>query len=137
MKVRAIIKAVEKALKEPQEGEILQGVTITGGEPLDQPKAVYDLCRGLFPFTSIFLTTGYMPSDIILKRQLGLLDYIDILCTGPFKIEEICSNQWKGSSNQEITYLTDRGRELLKLPVVPKEVFINPDGSTIETGFTV
>lgn len=134
--IGTIIAALKDALNKPEKGRELQGVTITGGEPLDQYKAIYRLCRELFPITSVFLTTGYTPSEIILRGQLGLLDYLDLLCVGPFVKSEACSNQWKGSSNQRLIYLTDRGKALSKLPIVPKEVFINSDGSTIETGFT-
>lgn len=114
----------------------IDGVTITGGEPLDQFKPVLELCRVLRP-VSIFLTTGYTMARIRQREQDQILSYVDIICTGPFDQSKVCSGEYKGSSNQEIRALTKRGREQLLWPVVSKEVIVSPDGGAIETGFTV
>jgi anaerobic ribonucleoside-triphosphate reductase activating protein len=112
----------------------LDGITITGGEPLDQYEAVLDLCEKLFDKISIFLTTGY---DSIKRDQFRILEVTDILCIGPFEAENICKNDWKGSSNQRVAYLTARGRDQKKMPFVYKECIISPGGRTLETGFHV
>jgi len=113
----------------------IDGVTITGGEPLDQFDATYSLCSKLFGKISIFLTTGYTVGQLIwLKYDINSV--VDILCTGPFREKQICSGSWKGSSNQEIRFLTDLGKKQSKMPVVLKEFHIRPNGSVMETGFS-
>jgi len=126
----------------------LDGVTITGGEPLNQSDTVTELCEKLFDKISIFLITGYDIAQSLIDcvrkyhyptfcHQYRILNNLDILCSGPFKANKICSGEWKGSSNQEIRYLTERGRKQALMPVIPKEIIIQPNGTTIETGFTI
>ena len=114
----------------------LHGVTITGGEPLDQFEAVYDLCSKLFGKISIFLTTGYDLKDLTQRKYLKILDVLDIICIGPFDKEAICKNQWRGSSNQDIIYLTELGCEQSCMPIISKEVHIDVEGNSLITGFT-
>lgn len=115
----------------------LDGITITGGEPLDQFHALTYLCSILFKQISIFITTGYTMAQIKEKGYDGILSLIDMICTGPFDPTLICSGQWRGSSNQEITYLTELGRKQSILPVVSKEIYIDTQGNALETGFTL
>lgn len=113
--------------------EGLDGVTITGGEPLDQYPAVYKLCSILFGKISLFVTTGYAFTEL---PSLGILGCVDILCSGPFEADKICSGEWKGSSNQELRFITDLGKKQSLMPVTLKEFIISKNGTTIETGFT-
>jgi anaerobic ribonucleoside-triphosphate reductase activating protein len=117
--------------------ENMDGVTITGGEPLDQIEAVTELCKKLYGKISTFMTTGYTLDQIKKRGYTDILNTLDILCAGPFDKNLICSGEWKGSSNQEILYLTNLGKKQSQMPVVLKEFFIQPNGTTIETGFTV
>jgi anaerobic ribonucleoside-triphosphate reductase activating protein len=111
----------------------IDGVTITGGEPLDQFDAVYELCHCIFKEKSIFLTTGY--STLNLERA-KIITVLDMLCCGPFELDKKCNDGWRGSSNQDVVYLTERGKKQDKLfPFVSKEFVIAPDGQTIKTGF--
>ena len=115
--------------------EGINGLTITGGEPLDQFDEVYELCKLVFDKMSIFLTTGYQ--DINLE-QMKIISVLDILCKGPFKIDKICKDGWRGSSNQEVCILTKRGKlEQEKYPPVYKEIIVSPKGNAIETGFHI
>jgi len=114
----------------------LHGITITGGEPLDQFDSVYELCMKLFGFTSIFLTTGYTLKQILEKKYTKIADVLDILCVGPFDRDLICKNQWKGSSNQEVIFLSDDGWAQATMPVISQEIVIDSSGNSIITGFT-
>jgi anaerobic ribonucleoside-triphosphate reductase activating protein len=113
----------------------LDGVTITGGEPLDQPEAVLELCKKLYGRISIFLTTGYTASYIAFRKNLEAFKYTDILCVGPFKKDMLCTGTWKGSSNQLLHFQTPLGREQSMMPVIPEEIYIYPDGNSLRTGF--
>lgn len=112
----------------------IDGVTITGGEPLDQLEPVYELCSKLREFTSVFLTTGYYLYQIQ-RMELNIVKVLDIICFGPFEKDKLCKGQWKGSSNQEVMFLTSRGRDLLNMPVISEEAIIGPAGSVTITGF--
>jgi anaerobic ribonucleoside-triphosphate reductase activating protein len=124
---------VQELVKDILATEGLDGVTITGGEPLDQFNAVYELCTNLFEKICVFLTTGYYRGP----ETIHIETVTDIICTGPFEQDKICKNGWRGSSNQKVVFLTDRGRAQKDMPSAYKEIIISPDGSAIETGFHV
>lgn len=113
----------------------IDGITITGGEPLDQFEEVLEFLKIIFPSYNILLTTGY-PFDQI--QHLEILNYVDILVTGPFIKEEIDNTtSWRGSKNQEIKFLTERSKEFEEYqPEFRKEIKINKEtGEIITTGF--
>jgi anaerobic ribonucleoside-triphosphate reductase activating protein len=112
----------------------IDGITITGGEPLDQFESVYNLCKNLFGKICIFLTTGY---DCVSLEKLKIITVVDILCVGPFKISYPCSSGWKGSSNQTIHFMTPLGKKQENMPNIPKEIIIKTNGDTIITGFHI
>jgi len=116
----------------------IDGITITGGEPLDQYLEILDLIKKSFSFTSIFLTTGYEYKDIE-KKYKDILEYIDILISGPFKKDrEITKFDYKGSENQEVRFLTERAKEVEKKGTKKMEIRISlKDFKTTTTGFMV
>jgi anaerobic ribonucleoside-triphosphate reductase activating protein len=133
---------VQDLIKDILSTEGIDGISITGGEPLDQYKAVYELCKGVFDYTSVFLTTGYSSLSLSPATEhcyhLALLTVLDIVSIGPFEQDEICNKGWKGSSNQKVIHLTERGIKLEDLPVVKKEFIISrKGGQIIKTGFRV
>jgi len=91
----------------------IEGLTVTGGEPFEQAAAVGRLCRlvrksGL----SVMVFTGWTYESICQsddQRVRDLLGQIDILVDGPF-IKRLAEEKllWRGSSNQQIRFLTDR-----------------------------
>lgn len=114
----------------------VDGVTISGGEPLDQFEAVLELTQKVFPYLNVFLCSGYSYEHIV-KNFRAIFDSVDLLCSGPFENDKVCESQWKGSSNQIVNYFTERGEKLLDLPVYRKEFRINKHtGATIITGFS-
>lgn len=84
---------------------ITQGVTLSGGEPFDQPAQCAEIAqaaheRGL----DVWAYTGYTFEELFCsdsKRQL--LSEVDVLVDGAF-VKELHSYtlKWKGSSNQRI-----------------------------------
>jgi anaerobic ribonucleoside-triphosphate reductase activating protein len=116
------------------------GITITGGEPLDQVKEIYKLCHDLRFYLkenqTIFLTTGYTLDEIRKRGMLEILDIVDILCTGPFEQDKTCSGEWKGSSNQKIHFLSSAGYEQLQMPIIFKEIYVKKNGDSMITGFS-
>jgi len=116
------------------------GLTITGGEPLDQLDAVYSLISKVNQYKDIFLCSGYTLKQIIddpyKKKILGC---IDMICAGPFDKSQICSSEWKGSRNQEIACFTKRAIELRRIykPLKTEYRINKRTGQVLVTGFTV
>ncbi|MDD5650201.1 MAG: 4Fe-4S single cluster domain-containing protein [Candidatus Nanoarchaeia archaeon] len=116
----------------------VDGVTLTGGEPLDQFESVLKLAKNIFQYKNIFLCSGYY-FPIIQTKFKEILNFVDIVCSGPFNSSCICTNaQWKGSDNQQIDYLTKRGELVKTIPINKREYRINKHtGETIITGFSM
>jgi anaerobic ribonucleoside-triphosphate reductase activating protein len=88
------------------------GLTISGGEPFDQPEAIVALLSLIRPRVTgdILLFSGYSFDDIHGTAKLAL-DYLDVLICGPFVEERASDLPLRGSENQEIRVLTPLGRE--------------------------
>ena len=64
------------------------GLTISGGDPFYQEKAIeklLNLIKTEKPDTNIWVYTGYKYEDI---KNKSILKYIDVLVDGPFKIDK-------------------------------------------------
>lgn len=115
-----------------------EGLTLTGGEPLDQYKDVLALVKAMFPITSIMLCSG-REYEQIEKDFSEVLKYIDILVSDPY-IQEQHSDKllWKGSSNQKLHFITERGKSLATVNSNLCEIRINKHtGEIITTGFSI
>lgn len=89
-----------------------EGVTISGGEPFEQPDALVSLLRALRLETvvDILVYSGH-PAELIaptLDKASGL---IDALISDPFKINTPHSRPLRGSDNQRLHLLTPLGQE--------------------------
>jgi len=89
----------------------IEGITISGGEPMEQADALGSLLHRVRSETSLSVVffSGYTLKQIEkTERGAMLLEDIDILIDGPY-IERYRSAQvLKGSSNQRLHLLTDR-----------------------------
>jgi len=91
------------------------GVTISGGEPFDQPPGlceVVKICRKL-NYREILVYSGYT-FEYLLAKYSKILNLVDILVSGPF-IEELTTEKvWRGSDNQKIYVISPRAKENYK-----------------------
>jgi anaerobic ribonucleoside-triphosphate reductase activating protein len=89
------------------------GVTISGGEPFDQPEALSFLLGRLNYEApgSILVYSGY-PLDRLKAQHPGILALIDVLVSEPFDARNSVPALLRGSSNQIVTCLTPRGRAM-------------------------
>lgn len=92
----------------------IEGITLSGGEPLQQP--IEKLTEFLTLVTrntnlSVLCYTGYLFEDILAdKKYNAVLPLIDVLIDGEYRQEEDFGQRWRGSANQRFHFLTDRYR---------------------------
>jgi len=99
------------------------GLTISGGEPFDQPLALREVleeARKAFA-GDILVYSGYPIEALDLAPFEGL---IDSLISDPFDRAAPQSLPLRGSDNQRLTWLTERGRERFagNMPIAPERV---------------
>jgi anaerobic ribonucleoside-triphosphate reductase activating protein len=93
----------------------IDGVTISGGEPLDQAGELMALLRGLrelFPVGSrvdLLVYTG-RPRQVVEHAFAPVLALADVWAVGPYRAAEPTNHPLLGSANQELLLLTELGR---------------------------
>ncbi len=97
----------EDILQEIAKHPLLKGITLSGGEPLAQPKAAALLARGVREMgKDIFVYTGYTWEEILEMAEKNsdvkeLLSDTAIVMDGPFLLKEKDLNLFfRGSRNQ-------------------------------------
>ncbi|MDR3482222.1 MAG: 4Fe-4S single cluster domain-containing protein [Burkholderiaceae bacterium] len=98
-------------------GGALDGVTISGGEPFDQPQALAALLDGLIRWRAdsaadfdILCYSGY-PLARLQKAHEKLLRKLDALIPEPYIDNQPLTHLWRGSANQPLLPLSVRGRD--------------------------
>lgn len=94
----------------------LDGVTISGGEPFEQPEALGELLHGLSQWRQrrkldfdILSYSGY-PLATLRARHASLLARLDAVIAEPY-VDALPTDQpWCGSANQKLTALSPRGK---------------------------
>lgn len=94
---------------------IFDGVTISGGEPFDQPQALAALLDSLIKWRSgskldfdILCYSGY-PLSTLQKNHAQLMEKLDALIPEPYIDAKPLTHIWRGSSNQPLMPMSDRG----------------------------
>jgi anaerobic ribonucleoside-triphosphate reductase activating protein len=91
--------------------KLADGVTISGGEPFDQPKELtvfLKLLRNVFP-GDILTYSGY-PHQRLFTDHAETLKFVDVLISEPFDFVVGQTLGLRGSDNQRIFLLTDLAR---------------------------
>jgi anaerobic ribonucleoside-triphosphate reductase activating protein len=88
------------------------GLTISGGEPFDQPEALDALLRTvrLRPSQDVLVYSGYAHERLVGLPPLQL-GRIDALITDPYVVDALQTLPLRGSDNQRLHMLTDLGRQ--------------------------
>lgn len=125
----------------------IEGVSISGGEPFQQPEGLIDFLKHLrghglpYPYKGVALSTlvftGYTLEQI--KRMpLGeaTLSHLDVLIAGPYRASAHSGQGLLGSANQKIHLLTKRYnlQDFTRIP--GKEIILHADGSITSTGIS-
>ncbi len=97
--------AAKQEIFEQLDKDYTSGITFSGGDPLylENREVVTAFAREIkekYPEKTIWLYTGYLYEEI---KSLEIMNYIDVLCDGPFMVD--CKDNtlhWVGSSNQRV-----------------------------------
>jgi anaerobic ribonucleoside-triphosphate reductase activating protein len=97
-------------------GDALDGVTISGGEPFEQPEGLRALLAGLRAWRQsahidfdILCYSGY-PLATLQRKHAATLALLDAIIPEPYADRLPQGNVWRGSANQPLVPLSDRGR---------------------------
>ena len=100
------LKSVSEILSMVEENDLLDGITLSGGEPFMQPEACASLARAVKEMgLSVWCYTGYSFESLVGggREWRKLLENIDVLVDGAFIFKmKTSDSQFKGSSNQRI-----------------------------------
>ena len=118
----------------------IDGISVTGGEPFGQTRALADLLAGVRRRSSlsVLVFTGYTWKE--LARIAGAndcLSYIDVLIAGRYVAKQRIGRGLLGSANQRIHFLTQRYREEDLQRVPPGEILIDRQGRVTMSGVDV
>lgn len=89
----------------------VDGVTISGGEPFDQPEGLAELLRLVKEKgKNTWVFTGYTINELRNNgdnNTASALKYVDVLVDGDYQQDKSGVFPYRGSANQNIIYLTD------------------------------
>ncbi|MCY3412087.1 MAG: radical SAM protein [Candidatus Heimdallarchaeota archaeon] len=114
------------------------GVTILGGEPLDQKEPLLNFVTLVKSMNyDIMLYSGYEEDEIEADPiKLQIVGLCDIVITGRY-IEQLRDTalKWRGSSNQQIKYYSDKYKELNIVEEQEIEIILDDIGNIKVLGY--
>lgn len=113
----------------------IEGVTITGGEPLQQPAALAALLRELYTLNvGIIVLTGYSVRELLaMPDALPVFDLADVIVAGRYNAQQHRAAGLRGSSNKQTLVMTGRYTLDQIEATPPKEIIIGA-GRIARTG---
>lgn len=87
--------------------KLLRGVTVSGGDPMEQPEALLDLAKKVKALKkTVWVYTGYKYEELVAKNDSvinEILGTIDVLVDGRFMIKLHKEGlRYRGSTNQRL-----------------------------------
>jgi anaerobic ribonucleoside-triphosphate reductase activating protein len=117
----------------------IEGITVTGGEPLEQPAAVGAFCREVKAHSDlgIVILTGFTRREVeaVPARHAAVAD-ADMVIAGRYLTRRHLARGLRGSSNKTYWARTDRYRAADFAAVPDVEVIITADGTVTVTGMS-
>lgn len=123
-------------VKEAAERYGIEGLTLSGGEPMQQAAASAALLAGARALgLSTLVFSGYTREEILaLPDGPAALSSLDVLVDGRYRSTERLGEGLRGSANQRILLLSDR-YQLADVEATPvAEIRIGKDGELVLTG---
>jgi len=108
----AVVEVADR-IEELIERDGLDGLTLTGGEPPDQPeplRRLVDLLRTTHPDLDVLLFTG-RTHGAARHRARPLLERVDCVVAGPYRRELRAVDGLVASANQTVHFASDGARE--------------------------
>ncbi|MBI3944393.1 MAG: radical SAM protein [Armatimonadetes bacterium] len=115
----------------------VEGISLSGGEPLQQPEGLLALLEGVRERTelSVLLFSGYTLAEIrAMPTGPRILALADVLIAGRYVRTRPPGAGLRGSANQSIHLLTGRYTLAEVEETPPAEVILHPDGSITFSG---
>jgi anaerobic ribonucleoside-triphosphate reductase activating protein len=119
----------------------VDGITISGGEPFDQPEALRELLLALHEWragtgrTIDLLCYSGRSLAVLRARFAPHLDLLDAVIPGPFIAAQAPGGRWRGSANQELVALSALGHErydaAVHSPAGPTRMQLGTDGERV------
>lgn len=113
MSLEAVLRAYEESYAD--------GITLSGGEPLLQPKVLAEVAKGVQERGGdVIVYTGFLLVDVLRKRRenpflRSLLSHTDLLIEGPYvEAQRSLQLPFRGSSNQRLVAFSPKGEALKK-----------------------
>jgi anaerobic ribonucleoside-triphosphate reductase activating protein len=123
----------------------LEGVTLLGGEPMDQAEALLPLLHGARGLgLSVLLFSGFTLDELRARCEPAVQDVlaaVDVLVDGRYDASRPeTERRWAGSTNQAFHYLTSRYSPAIERPAPGEptqtvEVRLHPDGHVSANGW--
>jgi anaerobic ribonucleoside-triphosphate reductase activating protein len=130
------VEAIADQLARARDTRGIEGLTLSGGEPLQQARAslaLLEAARALGLSTLVF--SGYRIEEIrALPDGEAVLAQLDVLIDGRYVASERLARGLRGSANQRARLLTDRYTQADIDATPTGEVVIARDGSVVLTG---
>ena len=129
----SVAEALELIAAAPE----IEGLTLTGGEPLEQLPAVLSLLGEIRERTplSVLVFTGYCWAEVPRLPGGGeLLLLADVILAGRYVARQRVAAGLLGSANKTVHYLTDRYRPEDVEQTPEAEVVISAEGRVVLTG---
>jgi anaerobic ribonucleoside-triphosphate reductase activating protein len=119
-------------------GSGIEGVTVLGGEPLEQAESLAAFATGVQALgRSVMVFTGYRREELRARAEPAvarLLAATDVLVDGRYEAARPeTERRWVGSANQRFHYLSTRYTEAIERPAPGEpwrtvELAVGPDG---------
>lgn len=96
---------ISALLDQMNKNPLLDGLTLSGGEPFMQAEACAELASAVKKMgKNVWCYTGFIFEDLLKQPEyMALLKTIDVLIDGPFILSErTLTKRWRGSNNQRI-----------------------------------
>lgn len=129
-------QSVDELVIEIKKNDEIEGITILGGEPLEQSEAILSLIKTIKHYgLSVMLYTGFEEEELN-NTQLECINLSDIVIMGRYIASlRDTSLRWRGSSNQQIKLISDVYSDLEIDEREEVEVTLDPDGKVSMVGY--
>ena len=127
---------VSRLLEELDSINGIEGITLLGGEPLQQTEASLQLIKGCKERgLTVFLYTGYDPSEFDSAMQ-QCFDLSDIAVTGRYEQGlRDTTLRWRGSTNQQVHFISNAYDDSVLKKQTEVECHILPNGEIRMVGY--